>query len=677
MKYTKTIGCWDVFEAVLKGTSEGNPFTEQHVYGVFSSTKESVQTEGFYDGDGIYRIRFMPSYPGTYTFILKTTFDDKTYTGTFFVKEPQKKNHGPVRVHGTYHFAYEDGTLYKSVGTTAYVWELQSREQQKQTLTSLVEAGFNKIRFCIFPKHYVYNFKDPEVFPYVGTPMDASVLTKDNFLDYFQKKEGNNFDYTRFNPEYFRRLERNIYELGLYGIEADLIVMHPYDRWGFSSMTREEDELYWRYVINRFSAFHNVWWSLANEWDLMFSKTAEDFELYGNLLVKRDPYHHLRSIHNCREMYDHSKPWITHCSIQRVDLYKGAELTNELREKYQKPVVMDEIAYEGNIPFGWGNITAEEMVRRFYETVMRGGYPGHGETYLNEKDVIWWSHGGQLHGESWKRVKFLWNLMNDVPGTGLACIPLEWDSVCAVSEEEKDKEDRDFYMFYYSFMRPSSREFNFNADIAYSVDVIDTWNMTIENVGVYSGKFTIELPQQQYMMIRLQKVDVDPNEAGPADVPVKEFSREEKENKSDDSTWVDDLDVLEAQEVKASSPEVLPKAEEEEDFEEESDEAEELVEVEDSDEENLTEEETAEEMDEDESEEEDPVIVNVDLEDAEIESFGEEGDEIEDLFDDEDEYAEDESDSLVEEDEEEIPEEKPVKKKKPLSLFPIGRGKEK
>ena len=40
--------------------------------------------------------------------------------------------------------------------------------------------------------------------------------------------------------------------------------------WGFSSMPREADELYGKYVLARFSAFRNVWWSAApsavSEW---------------------------------------------------------------------------------------------------------------------------------------------------------------------------------------------------------------------------------------------------------------------------------------------------------------------------------------------------------------------------------------------------------------------------
>lgn len=156
-------------------------------------------------------------------------------------------------------------------------------------------------------------------------------------------------------------------------------------------------------------------------------------------------------------MYDHSRPWITHCSIQRVDLYKSSELVDEWREKFHKPVVMDEIAYEGNIQHGWGNISGEEMLRRFWEAVCRGGYPGHGETYMNPDDILWWSHGGKLHGESYKRFDLLHAIMSETPGSGPDALQTSLDEVCAVPEEKEGEEKavKDYYLIYYSFMRPS------------------------------------------------------------------------------------------------------------------------------------------------------------------------------------------------------------------------------
>ena len=509
LKYAAQVEKWDLFEIEIQGKAEGNPFTDYEIQGVFTGKNETVTVDGFYDGDGIYRVRFMPSFEGEYRFKVTGSFSKEEYEGGFTVTAPSKGNHGPVRVANTYHFAYEDGTPYYSIGTTCYVWNLQSDELIEQTFETLKNSAFNKIRFCVFPKHYDYNLGEPRSYPYEGTPMDSSVLTKENFYGYTGKTEGNHWDFTRFNPKHFQHIEKCILRLRDMGIEADLIVMHPYDRLGFAQMTKEQDALYWKYVLARFSAYRNMWWSLANEYDLFDHKAVEDWEGYAKIICEKDPYHHLRSIHNCLVFYDYNRPWITHCSIQRQDLYKSSELVNEWREKYQKPVVLDEIAYEGNIQHVWGNISGEELTRRFWEAACRGGYPGHGETYMNDKDILWWSHGGTLHGESYKRFKLLHDIMCETPGIGLR--PYEnsgWDEVCAVPEEttQKMKQVKDYYLIYFSFMRPSFREYYFDDETQFRVKVIDTWNMTVEDRGVFKGKFKVELPGKPYMAIQIKKI---------------------------------------------------------------------------------------------------------------------------------------------------------------------------
>lgn len=500
-----TVERWGLLELSLPGRTGGNPFTDYEIRGRFTGEKEDVTVSGFYDGNGIWKIRFMPSFSGVYRYTVSGNFAQAESSGFFTVMEPSAGNHGPVRIAGKHHFAYADGTPFYPLGTTCYVWTQQPDSRIEETLRSLKEARFNKIRFCILPKHYDYNLGEPRTYPFEGTPMDSSVLTKENFWEFTGKAEGNHFDLTRLNPAHFQHLEKCILALQNIGVEADLIVMHPYDRWGFSCMPREADDLYWRYVIARFAAFRNVWWSLANEYDLLKAKTEEDWEHYADLLVRNDPYGHLRSIHNCIPFYDHTRPWITHCSIQRQDLYRGAEYTDEWRERYGKPVVLDEIAYEGNIQHGWGNLTGEEMVRRFWEGAVRGGYPGHGETFLNPEDILWWSHGGKLHGESWKRIGFLLDVLTDVPGRGLRCLPAEWDSVCGVPEDPELAERTGYRLYYYSFMRPSFRDFRFDDSTLYHAEVIDTWNMTVTDAGDCRGRFRVELPARPYMAVRITK----------------------------------------------------------------------------------------------------------------------------------------------------------------------------
>lgn len=55
-------------------------------------------------------------------------------------------------------------------------------------------------------------------------------------------------------------------------------------------------------------------------------------------------------------------------------------------------------------------------------------------------------------------------------------------------------------------MRPSFRDFYFDDDTSFTVRVIDTWNMTVEDYGIYKGKFRIELPGRSYMAVQIRKV---------------------------------------------------------------------------------------------------------------------------------------------------------------------------
>jgi hypothetical protein len=79
---------------------------------------------------------------------------------------------------------------------------------------------------------------------------------------------------------------------------------------------------------------------------------------------------------------------VTHASVQRVDLYRTAENVDDWRARWGKPVVVYECGYEGDIEPGWGNLNARELVRRCWEGAVRGGYVGHGETYLADDEIL-------------------------------------------------------------------------------------------------------------------------------------------------------------------------------------------------------------------------------------------------------------------------------------------------
>lgn len=474
---------WGVFELSIDGPAHGNPFVDVELSATFETVAGAeVRAGGFYDGDGRYRVRFMPESVGEWTFTTSSTARSLDgLSGTFAVTAPGVGNAGPVRVADTFHFAYSDGTRFLPLGTTAYAWTHQPEPLQEATLDTLAISPFTKLRMCVFPKSYLYNTNDPEVYPFV-------------------RRDDGSFDTARFDPGYFALLEQRILQLQELGIEADLILFHAYDRWGFSELGRAADDRYVRYLVRRLGAYRSVWWSLANEYDLLWSKTVDDWERLAALIVAEDPAHHLLSIHNCFGFYDYAKPWITHASVQRTDVYRTAENTDAWREQWGKPVVIDECAYEGDIDQGWGNITGEEMTRRFWEGAVRGGYVGHGETYLNDREELWWSKGGELVGLSPARIRFLADITAESPTGVLDPLPSEWDVPWGGVAGE-------YLIAYFGFNRPSFRLVTAPRGRRYAVDVIDTWNLTVERLdGVFEGTFRVPLPARQYMAVRLVAV---------------------------------------------------------------------------------------------------------------------------------------------------------------------------
>lgn len=497
---------WNRFELKLTGPSTGNPFLEVDLGAEFSCDGEVLQVQGFYDGNGSYRIRCMPTKAGTWTYTTKSSvaeLDGKT--GSFTCTPASEGNHGPVYVQNTFHFAYADGTPYYPFGTTCYAWTHQGNALEEQTLATLKEASFNKIRMCVFPKHYPFNHNEPEYYP-------------------FERGADSENDFARFNPEFWHHFEKRLDDLLGFGIEADIIIWHPYDRWGYATMDEETDYRYLRYLIARIGSFRNVWWSLANEYDFMLEhKPMERWDNFFKILANEDPYRHLRSIHNgdVKMNYDHTKPEVTHVCIQNAAIRDVVEW----REQYGKPIVNDELEYEGNLPYPWGAISAEEEVHRFWIMVANGGYAGHGETYFDENDELWWGKGGVLRGESWKRIGFLRQVIEDAPAGGLS--PQRGSDNTLFTSRMGDYfnvkfaggVNGDYHLIYLGDYQHKIMLLPLK-DNNYQIDIIDTWEMTVtpgkafkldgSETYFYDAHgdergYAIELPGKPHLALRFRK----------------------------------------------------------------------------------------------------------------------------------------------------------------------------
>lgn len=463
---------WGVHELTLEGPSGGNPFLDVELSGRYQYRNRVVDATGFYDDDGVYRIRFMPDQEGLWRFRTTSTARELDgLTGSFECVAPRLGNHGPVAVASETAFRYADGSPYRPFGTTCYHWTHElDHGREEQTLSALRSSAFNKVRMCVLPTRDL----TPPRLPFQGT-------------------DPHGLDKTRFDTTFFHHLEDRIKDLGDIGVEADVILFHPYDHGyrGLDNMSSDDDERYARYVLARLAAYRNVWWSIANEYDFNRAKTIADWKRLLQLVRRSDPYGHLRSIHNGSLMYEHAPlfdfndPSITHQSIQHWE----ASLVGTWLSGCPKPVIVDEIGYEGDGPRRWGNLTGEVLIDRFWRIVVSGGYVTHGECFTGFEGPPWMSAGGQLHGDCPPRVGFLRAIVEEGPV----------DSLQATRAGEH-------FLRYFGLGQPRRVVWDLPEEGFYQVDRIDAWNMTITPLGDhYRGRISIDLPGRPLMALRARR----------------------------------------------------------------------------------------------------------------------------------------------------------------------------
>ena len=300
------------------------------------------------------------------------------------------------------------------------------------------------------------------------------------------------------------------------------------------------DEAYLRYVVARFAAFRNVWWTLANEFDVF--PVQKNWRELGELLARLDPYHHLRGIHNCcTAFYDNSQPWITHVILQDITAQRRAASSRDDSaialdaRKIGKPVVVDEYGYEGNNALAWGNLGPREAVEIHWAITMAGAYASHGETYVNPGHLLWWSVGGELVGDAPPRLAFLKRIMSEAPfadmqpapdlianGNPLITMLAQRGSYYLVHFGQT-KETADWNIGFFGpatpsqpspwkpldpakFTRPQVPEFHLGEG-TFRVDMIDTWNAKVYFLGYTTGPVEKFLPQIAPGLMRFVKVD--------------------------------------------------------------------------------------------------------------------------------------------------------------------------
>jgi Domain of unknown function (DUF5060)/Protein of unknown function (DUF4038) len=407
-----SVEVYDIFEvsATVSSPDATNPFTGATLEGDFShaSSDDAFHVSGFCDSaDGaMFRIRFMPSKPGTYTFTLVYAQDafTKTFRGEF--RATPSHRHGPIRIDPQYpwHFIWEGtGEHYFFNGTTAY-WLLGWKDDRivQYSIERLHRLKVNRLRVTLAGRTNVY-YGEP-VMQGSNFTMDLAPWAAKDAHDFLHP----GFDYSRFHLDHWRRFESMLH----FARDRDVIisiVLDMNDSRIHPVAGSEDERRFLRYAVARFAAFSNITWDLGDDLD-RFRDDAWTHDT-GTFLVELDPYHHLATSHAVDVVVDgkpvhqdRSSRWFGFTSYQEWSRNQHALMLQSRKFQEQAgriiPQTNEEYGYEDHYPL-WaipGQESADALRRVAWDIVMAGAYQTAGESARRGTNVWPDTGGGWVNG---------------------------------------------------------------------------------------------------------------------------------------------------------------------------------------------------------------------------------------------------------------------------------------
>ena len=269
------IAKWDVFEVVFEGPSNNNPFVDVTLGATFSLARQ--------------KCRRCRAFTMATESIASASWQTKKATGPTGRESNTAAlsgHHGSLRCHASAPRRSRPGrraqpVSFRSRGRDAvfpvrhYLLRLDASAPR--------HAGARHSR--LLPLHASTRFG------WAFSPSTTFTMRTSRSFPHLRRGVDGREDFDRFNVAMFRHFEKQVGALRELGIEADVILFHPYDRWGYCSMSEDQDIRYLRYVVARLAAYSNVWWSLANEYDFLLDvKPMARWDRYFQIIEECDPW---------------------------------------------------------------------------------------------------------------------------------------------------------------------------------------------------------------------------------------------------------------------------------------------------------------------------------------------------------------------------------------------------
>jgi len=397
------VGRYEPFEVTIKapGTGGSRPYRDVSLKGLFKGPSQTIEIEGFWDGDDLWKVRMAPTELGAWSYQISGSSPALSRSGTFTCVA--SGSHGFVRRNPArpYSFMYDDGTTWLWKGDTSW-----------RGFTSLLpyDGRWKEIIDLRSDQGY--------------TAMQSIVNSYINGLGFWKNEGGTCFvegadakDYDQLNPGYFHWIDKRIDYALSKGIVPVILFSWAQEYVNFSS---DQWENYVRYLVARFAA-KNVIWVLCGEYNELpndYSRPTSEFADWGTLVKKYDPYDHPITLHPTGRTSSAefgSSSWMD--VVMQQTPYHARDIQRD--RVYNKPVVNAELGYmypdQDNAASRYG----------LWEIVTTGGYYTNGffTTYAPDKG----GYDPAALPEEQRWVEFLNKLMDRLPIAEMEPHP-EWTS---------------------------------------------------------------------------------------------------------------------------------------------------------------------------------------------------------------------------------------------------------
>jgi len=347
------------------------------------SGEPAYTVHGFWDGDGrggdrgnVFKVRFCPTKAGRWR--IETVESNakalarRQRGATIQVKPSDHPGFwlpDPETPDGRW-YRRSDGSHPYIVGNTHYTFLSRMTADGPRrggAIADDVAANapyFKKLRFGVHGGRYPH----PEAKPYFD---DAGRPTDDGDFSH------------RPSPAWFHeRVDAAVAAACEHDLIADLIISGPDTREARAALRARanggDPTPYLRYMAARYGAYPNVWFCLANEWNIKNPRySAEEVQRFGRILREHLPYPTPVSIHGRPGDWDRSlnarPPWHDHVILQgkikRLDTSADVIARNVARGG-GVPVINDELGYEGR----GDRFSRDDVIEGHLGAFLGGGY---------------------------------------------------------------------------------------------------------------------------------------------------------------------------------------------------------------------------------------------------------------------------------------------------------------